>query len=159
AKAARKATTTSRFPRRLKPYRDSSGQAVVPVMPQTRERERAMDFSGTWKRLVRWGRNGEATPADGQGSADLVPTALPVDEREPPVINTLEEKQQLLAHFVRLVARKVSYGLFVAGAGGCGKSKVISETLAAESICPVLLNSHITPLSLFMTLYQFREDK
>lgn len=33
----------------------------------------------------------------------------------------LEERQALLAHMVRLVARRLSFGLFVAGSGGVGK--------------------------------------
>ena len=70
----------------------------------------------------------------------------------------LEEKQLLLAHHVKLVARKISNGLFVAGPGGLGKSRTISVTLAEEGINPVLVNSHITPLSLYMTLYHNRVD-
>lgn len=126
-----------------------------------------MDLAGTIKRLVGWSRV-EETAATGNGEiAPEIVTAppagntddLPADEPPLPVVNSLEEKQQLLAHFVRLVARKVSHGLFVAGVGGTGKSRTIAETLAAEGVCPILLNSHITPLSLFMTLYEFREDK
>jgi hypothetical protein len=48
---------------------------------------------------------------------------------------------------VRLVARRVSYGLFVAGQGGMGKSRTIR---------PVLINLHITPLSLYTTLFNRR---
>jgi hypothetical protein len=44
-------------------------------------------------------------------------------------LTALEEKQQMLAHHVRMVARRLTHGLFVAGVGGCGKSKVIGETL------------------------------
>lgn len=63
----------------------------------------------------------------------------PTVEEDIPV-TSLEEKQALLAHHVRLVSRGKSYGLFVAGPGGLGKSKTIAETLAAEGITPVLLN-------------------
>ena len=39
-------------------------------------------------------------------------------------VTALEERQQLLAHHVRLVARKMNHALFVFGAqGGLGKSK------------------------------------
>lgn len=71
----------------------------------------------------------------------------------------LEEKQRLLAHHVRLVARRLSHGLFVAGPGGCGKSLTISQTLAEEGVCPILINSHVTPMSLFVTLFHNRQDQ
>ncbi len=72
---------------------------------------------------------------------------------------SLEQKQMLLAHHVRLVARRISYGLFVAGAGGLGKSKTISATLAAEGIEPVLINSHCTPLMLYRILFEHRKGR
>lgn len=71
----------------------------------------------------------------------------------------LEEKQALLAHHVRMVARGVTNGLFVSGGGGVGKSKVISGTLAGEGVNPVLLNSHVTPLSLYAAMYEHRQGK
>ena len=71
----------------------------------------------------------------------------------------LEEKQALLAHHVRMVARGLTNGLFVVGSGGCGKSKVISEVLASEGVNPVVLNSHVTPLSLYAAMYEHREGK
>jgi hypothetical protein len=71
----------------------------------------------------------------------------------------LEEKQELLRHHVRMLARGMSFGLFVAGSGGMGKSKVISETLAEEGIVPVLANSHVTPLALYGLLYHNRDGK
>lgn len=83
----------------------------------------------------------------------------PDEADEPAPTTALEEKQQLLAHHVRLVARKVSHGLFVAGPGGLGKSKTISETLAQEGTHPALVNSHITPLSLYTTLFHNRRDE
>lgn len=64
----------------------------------------------------------------------------------------------MLAHMVRMVARKMSNGLFVVGQGGLGKSKVISETLAQEGVVPVILNSHVTPLALYLTMHQHRND-
>ena len=72
----------------------------------------------------------------------------------------LEERQELLAHHVRLVARKMSHALFVFGAqGGLGKTRTILKTFDAEGIAPVLINSHITPLSLFSTLYCHRTEE
>ena len=69
----------------------------------------------------------------------------------------LEERQQLLAHHVRLVARKMNHALFVYGAaGGLGKSRTILRTLDEEGIEPILINSHITPLALYTTLFRFR---
>ena len=74
-------------------------------------------------------------------------------------LTSLQQKQQLLAHHVRLVARKHSHALFVFGSqGGLGKSRTILRTLEEEEISPVLINSHITPLSLYCTLYQNREE-
>ena len=85
-------------------------------------------------------------------------TAQVVTEREP--LTALEERQNLLAHHVRLVARGMSVGLFVYGAhGGLGKSRTVLRTLADESVSPVLVNSHITPLALYMTLYFNRTDR
>lgn len=66
---------------------------------------------------------------------------------------SLEEKQSLLRHYVMLIARGLSNGLFVVGPGGLGKSHTISKTLAEEAISPVLLNSHVTPLALYRTLF------
>ena len=64
----------------------------------------------------------------------------------------------LLIMFV-LVARRVSYGLFVAGPGGLGKSKTIQDTLTQEGIEPVLINSHITPLMLYRLLFEHRKGR
>ncbi len=87
------------------------------------------------------------------GQTKPQPTAAPVP------LTSLEQKQTLLAHHVRLVARRITYGLFVAGAGGLGKSKTISATLAAEGIEPVLINSHCTPLMLYRLLYEHRKGR
>ena len=63
------------------------------------------------------------------------------------------------AHHVKLVARGKSFGLFVAGPGGLGKSKTIAETLAAEGITPVLLNSpRYAAQPLYQTLFFNRKD-
>lgn len=77
---------------------------------------------------------------------------------EPVVLTALEERQALLAHHVRMVARKVTNGLFVVGPGGLGKSRVISQTLTEEGVVPVVLNSHCTPLGLYTTMHQHRKD-
>ena len=77
-----------------------------------------------------------------------------------PSLTALEERQQLLAHHVRLVARKHNHALFVFGAqGGLGKSRTILRTLDEEGIEPILINSHITPLALFTTLFRFRGEE
>lgn len=75
-------------------------------------------------------------------------------------LSALEQRQQLLSHHVRMVARKLSHALFVFGAqGGLGKSRTILKTLEAEAVQPILINSHITPLSLYATLYQYRDEQ
>ena len=72
----------------------------------------------------------------------------------------LEERQELLAHHVRLVARKMSHALFVFGAqGGLGKTRCILTTLDDEGIQPILINSHITPLALYSKLYDHRTEE
>ena len=52
-----------------------------------------------------------------------------------------------------------SYGLFAFGDGGNGKSSVIVETLQSQNIAPVVLNSHLTALGLFMVLWKYREGQ
>jgi hypothetical protein len=75
-------------------------------------------------------------------------------------LTALEQRQQTLAHMVRMVARKVSHALFVFGAqGGLGKSRTILRTLDEEGIVPVLINSHVTPLALYGTMYQHRDEQ
>ena len=74
-------------------------------------------------------------------------------------LTALEQRQQTLAHMVRMVARKVSHALFVYGSqGGLGKSRTIRSTLDEEGITPILINSHVTPLSLYSTLFQHRQE-
>lgn len=96
------------------------------------------------------------TPMDGKKKRIATTT-----KRGPVVqpMTALEEKQGLLKHHVRILAKGMSFGLFVAGAGGLGKSKVISETLADEGIVPVLANSHVTPLALYGLLFHNRQGK
>lgn len=81
------------------------------------------------------------------------------ERAEPEPTTALEDKQRLLADFVRMVARKLSHGLFVAGPGGLGKSRTISRTLAEEGVNPILLNSHVTPLSFYSTMFHHRTDR
>lgn len=79
---------------------------------------------------------------------------------EESTFTALEERQNLLAHHVRLLARGMSVGLFVFGSqGGLGKSRTILRTLADEGISPVLVNSHITPLALYTCLFHNRSGK
>jgi hypothetical protein len=67
----------------------------------------------------------------------------------------LEERQQLLAHHVRLVSRGMANGLAVYGSrGGLGKTRVVLATLQEEGLKPLVLNGHITPLSLYTNLYE-----
>lgn len=85
---------------------------------------------------------------------------VPSDSAAVEPLTALEERQQLLAHHVRLVARKMSHALFVFGSqGGLGKSRTILRTLDNEGITPVLINSHVTPLALYGILYQHREER
>ena len=81
-----------------------------------------------------------------------------VTEESP--LTALEQRQQLLAHHVRLLSRQMSVGLFVFGSvGGLGKSRTVLKTLADEGLSPILVNSHITPLALYATLYHNRADR
>jgi len=76
------------------------------------------------------------------------------------LVTALEERQELLAHHVRLVCRKLNHALFVFGSqGGLGKSRTVLRVLDEEGIEPVLINSHITPLSLFATLFRHRREE
>jgi hypothetical protein len=74
-------------------------------------------------------------------------------------LSALEQRQKLLSHHVRMVARKLSHALFVFGAqGGLGKSRTVFRTLEEEGVRPLIVNSHCTPLSLYSTLYLFKDD-
>jgi hypothetical protein len=100
-------------------------------------------FTGIWKKN---------DAAQSVAHVSAAPT-VPVIPQRP--VTTLEERQQLLAHHVRLVARGMSNGLAVYGSpGGLGKTKVVLETLKEEGVKPLVLNGHITPLSLYMNLYE-----
>ena len=71
---------------------------------------------------------------------------------------SLERKQLMLRHFVQMIVTGQAHGLFCFGDGGNGKSSVIVETLEQHEIEPVVLNSHLTALGLFMCLWKYRED-
>lgn len=102
-----------------------------------------------------------ATNVDSHENENDLPGSTHGDSTAEPTPETaLEERQQLLAHHVRLVARKASASLFCLGCqGGLGKSRTILRTLETEGITPVLINSHITPLALFSTMYQYRTEE
>jgi hypothetical protein len=100
-------------------------------------------FTGNWK------KNGTAAPVV------PIPTipAIPVVDHRPPT--SLEERQQLLAHHVRMVARGMANGLCVYGSrGGLGKTRVVLQTLEAEGVEPVILTGHCTPLAMYMSLFE-----
>ena len=102
-------------------------------------------FTGGWK------KSEVTTP--------LPPAPLPepVVPHRPPT--SLEERQRLLAHHVRLVARGMANGLCVYGSrGGLGKTKVVLETLKSEGVSPVTLTGHCTPLAMYMALYEHPES-
>jgi hypothetical protein len=88
-------------------------------------------------------------------TADSSDTAQVVSEVT--TVTALEQRQELLAHHVRLLARGMSVGLFVYGCqGGLGKSRTVLRTLADEGVSTILVNSHITPLALYACLYHNR---
>jgi hypothetical protein len=96
-------------------------------------------LAGTWK------KNDVAA----QSPAASVP-AVP---RRP--ATSLEERQRLLAHHVRLVARGMANGLCVYGSrGGLGKTRVVLATLKEEGVEPVVLTGHCTPLAMYVALYE-----
>ena len=75
-------------------------------------------------------------------------------------LTRLEERQTLIAHHVRMVAEELLEGLFVYGRqGGLGKTTTVLRTLAAKDIQPVIINSHVTLVGLFQTLYDHRDRK
>lgn len=82
---------------------------------------------------------------------------LPVTE---PIPSTaLEERQHLLAHHVRLVAKRMTNGLFCYGKrGGLGKTRVILNTLAHCGVQPVILTGHVTPLALYTALFNHSDS-
>ena len=100
-------------------------------------------FTGGWK------KSDAAAPAPAQPAAPDRP-ALP--HRTP---TALEERQRLLGHHVRLVARGMANGLCVYGSrGGLGKTRVVLATLKEEGVAPVIMTGHCTPLAMYMALYE-----
>ncbi len=98
-----------------------------------------------------WKKSGIAAQAQAAtvDSASVLPNIVPT---------ALEERQRLLAHHVRLVARGMANGLCIYGSrGGLGKTKVVLETLRSEGITPLVLNGHVTPLSLYTNLYEHQD--
>ncbi len=96
-------------------------------------------FTGKWK------KDDVAEPA----------AVAPVPAVPCHVSTALEERQRLLAHHVRLVARGMANGLAVYGSrGGLGKTRVVLATLKEEGIEPVTLTGHCTPLAMYTTLYE-----
>jgi hypothetical protein len=97
-------------------------------------------FTGGWK------KDNVAAPT----------TAVPAVPHRP--ATSLEERQRLLAHHVRMVARRLTNGLCIYGSrGGLGKTKVVLDTLRDEGVKPLILNGHVTPLSLYTNLYEHQD--
>ena len=99
-------------------------------------------FTGSRKKS---GAAAQATAAS-KAPVPAVPRRVPT---------SLEERQHLLAHHVRLVARGMANGLCVYGSrGGLGKTRVVLATLKEEGVEPVVLTGHCTPLAMYMSLYE-----
>ena len=92
---------------------------------------------------------------DKNAVAAQAPTVAHVSVASYVATTALVERQRLLAHHVRLVARGMAHGLCVYGSrGGLGKTKVVLETLKEEGVEPVILTGHCTPLAMYMSLFQ-----
>ena len=103
------------------------------------------------KLLTRWGKK-SGTAALAPTESEPVVTVAPVPHFAP---TALEERQRLLGHHVRLVARGMANGLCVYGSrGGLGKTRVVLTTLKDEGVEPVILTGHCTPLAMYMSLYE-----
>lgn len=89
------------------------------------------------------------------------PVAIPASDDEPETrtdLTALERRQELLRHHTRMLARGMTNGLVVYGRrGGLGKTKCVIETLRAEQVEPVILNSHATALSFYQALHEHRD--
>jgi hypothetical protein len=97
-------------------------------------------------------KNDTATAAP---AASIAP--VPTVHQRPPT--SLEERQRLLAHHVRLVARGMANGLCVYGSrGGLGKTRVVLATLKEEGVEPLILTGHCTPLAMYTALYEHPES-
>jgi len=101
-------------------------------------------FTGNWKKS-----QVEPAPAG----------TLPAIPQPSHPSTSLEERQRLLAHHVRLVARGMANGLCVYGSrGGLGKTRVVLATLKEEGVSPVTLTGHCTPLAMYLALYEHPES-
>ncbi|MGO9108909.1 MAG: hypothetical protein ACLP9L_06715 [Thermoguttaceae bacterium] len=97
-----------------------------------------------------WNKNGVAAQAPAVAHVPVIPNFAPT---------ALEERQRLLAHHVRLVARGMANGLCVYGSrGGLGKTRVVLATLKEEGVEPVILTGHCTPLAMYLALYEHPES-
>lgn len=106
-------------------------------------------FTGQWK-------NNSTAVSDAPAPVHAPIATIPAAPNLAPT--ALEERQRLLAHHVRLVARGMANGLCIYGSrGGLGKTKVVLETLRDEGVTPLVLNGHITPLSLYTNLYEHQD--
>jgi len=100
----------------------------------------------------------------GWKKSGIVASDNPIPVAPIPVISNLastalEDRQRLLAHHVRLVARGLANGLCIYGSrGGLGKTKVVLETLKQEAVEPVILTGHCTPLAMYLALYEHPES-
>ncbi len=107
------------------------------------------------KLLTGWGKKSDTAalaPIESEPAVTVAPLPL-----FPPT--ALEERQRLLAHHVRLVARGMANGLCVYGSrGGLGKTRVVLTTLKDEGIEPVILTGHCTPLAMYLALYEHPES-
>jgi hypothetical protein len=56
-------------------------------------------------------------------------------------------------------ANNPPHALMCVGAGGNGKSTIITEELGRHGISPVLLNSHLTPVGLYQALWRYRSGQ
>ena len=69
----------------------------------------------------------------------------------------LNEKTNLINSYVDMVAKKLIYGSFIYGLGGTGKTSIVMSKLLSLNINAVYLNCKITPLELYIFLYQNKD--
>ena len=78
---------------------------------------------------------------------------------EETTLTALEERQNLLAHHVGLVARRLVNWALCFWRRRSGQKSDGARTLADEGFSPVLINRHITPLALYTTFYHNRQGR
>ena len=71
----------------------------------------------------------------------------------------LERKQETLADMVRMICRKQYHALFATGFGGAGKTRVMTTVCEEEGQELVIFNSHVTALSLFQIVWEYRNSE